>query len=115
MRLFEPFAWGLSVLGGCVGCLLIPALALLLLAVIPAGGLGTPAESLERVRGLLELSSLVPVVLAAAHLLVFWHAAHQLRSLMRDFGWPAVRVLSGLAYVGALAGGIWSAHALSVF
>ena len=88
MRLWtrlEPLLWLLFVAGGAAGALLLPAGSFAFGIAFPAGWFGDAAESYARLRALLA-SAGVQVLLAALQSLIFWHAAHRLRHLLRTFG-----------------------------
>jgi len=114
MRFLMAFSWWLAVVGGVAAIVVVPALILLFAFALPGGGLGSPSESLQQLGSLLSLSRVVPGVLVIAHLLVFWHAAHQLRWLLLDLRWPGAQVFGVLAHIAALGGGVWAARALSI-
>jgi fumarate reductase subunit D len=88
MRLWtrvEPLLWLLFVAGGAAAALLLPAGSFALGIAYPVGWFGDAAESYARLRSLLG-SLAVQLPLALLQSLVFWHAAHQLRHLLRTFG-----------------------------
>jgi fumarate reductase subunit D len=88
MRLWtrvEPLLWLLFVAGGVAAALLLPAGSFALGIAYPAGWYGDAAESYARLRSLFG-SLAVQLLVALLQSLVFWHAAHRLRHLLRTFG-----------------------------
>ena len=88
MRLWtrvEPLLWLLFVAGGVAAAVLLPAQSFTLGIAFPAGWLGAADASYARLHDLLG-SIVVQLPLAALQSLIFWHAAHQLRHLLRYFG-----------------------------
>jgi fumarate reductase subunit D len=81
----EPLLFLLFVAGGVAAALLLPAGSFALGIALPAGWLGDAGASYARLSGLLG-SVAVQLPLAALQSLIFWHAAHQLRHLLRYFG-----------------------------
>jgi fumarate reductase subunit D len=73
------------VAGGLAAALLLPAGSFALGVALPAGWFGDAAESYARLHGLLD-SLVLQLPLAALQSLIFWHAAHRLRFLLRTFG-----------------------------
>lgn len=88
MRLWtrvEPLLFLLFVAGGVVGALLLPAGSFAFGVALPAGWFGDAAASYARLRTLLDGIG-IQLLLAVLQSLVFWHAAHRLRHLLRTFG-----------------------------
>ena len=88
MRLWirvEPLLFLLYVAGGLAAALLLPAGSFALGIAFPVGWFGDAAESYARLRTLLG-SIVVQLPVALLQSLIFWHAAHRLRHLLRTFG-----------------------------
>jgi fumarate reductase subunit D len=100
----EPLLWLLFVAGGIAAALLLPAASLGFGVVLPSGVLGESLASYTRLRPMLS-GTAVQLALATLQSLVFWHAAHQLRHLLRYLGvsetlaWGACYPLAALASV----------------
>jgi len=93
----------------------LPVLLLLLGIVIPLGWLGSPEVTYAALRSLLVDSIAIRGVLVVIHAGVFWHAAHQLRQLLRDLGWQSASAIGAFAYSMAIVGALWSVQVLSAF
>lgn len=81
----EPLLFLLFVAGGLAAVLLLPAGSFAFGVALPAGWFGDAAESYARLRSLFEPVA-VQLLLATLQSLVFWHAAHRLRFMLRTFG-----------------------------
>ena len=82
---FEPLLFLLFVAGGIAAALLLPAATFAFGIALPAGWFGDAAESYARLSALLG-GAPGQLLLATLQSLIFWHAAHRLRHLLRTFG-----------------------------
>jgi fumarate reductase subunit D len=75
----------LFVAGGLAAVLLLPAASFAFGIALPVGWFGDAAASYGRLQSLLG-GVAAQLALAGLQSLIFWHAAHRLRHLLRSFG-----------------------------
>jgi len=103
---FEPLLWLLFMAGGIAAALLLPSASFVFGIASPAGWLGDAAQSYQRLRALLGGSG-VQVFVAALQSLIFWHAAHQVRRVLRSFWVENEPLVCGVCYgLAALASAV---------
>jgi fumarate reductase subunit D len=103
---FEPLFWLLFGAGAMAAAMILPALFLVIAFGFPLGWFGTPEQSFERMRILID-NPIGKGVMSLVISLVFWHSAHHLRHFAYDVGLhPLAGVVSatvyGLAGVGTI-------------
>jgi fumarate reductase subunit D len=81
----EPLFWLLSMAGGICAALLLPAASFGFGVALPARWLGSGVATYDQLRPLLAHGA-TQLALATFQSLIFWHAAHQLRHLLRYSG-----------------------------
>ncbi len=104
MNRLEPVWWLLFGAGGFVAALFLPSLYFVVAVAFPLGWFGDPVETFLRMKALFAnpIGQGLLVVMIA---LPIWHAAHHLRHLVVELGFPrSDRLVGGLLYLMAGVG-----------